>query len=180
MSEQKQDEEWRSPLGIDIRYTEPEDAPHLKRWLLDSEVSRWFPMADEMEIDDAVNRWIGFCRYRCSLTAVKDELPVGLITLYLQPYKKLAHQCEFGIIVAPECRGQKVGSEMLTNAIHLAKVKFKIELLHLQVYEGNPAMRLYTRFGFREFGKQTQWIKENPGEHPPEFTGRIFMEKYLT
>jgi RimJ/RimL family protein N-acetyltransferase len=180
MAEEKKDEEWHSPLGIDIRYTEPEDAPHLRQWLLDPEVSRWFPMVDEMEIDDAVNRWIGFCRYRCSLTAVKDGLPVGLITLYLQPYKKLAHQCEFGIIVSPDHRGQKVGSEMLTNAIHLAKVKFKIELLHLQVYQGNPALRLYSRFGFKEFGRQTQWIKENPGESPPEFTGRIFMEKYLT
>lgn len=179
MSEEMKEEQWRSPLKIDIRYTEPDDAPHLKRWLLDPEISRWFPMADEVEIDDAVNRWIGFYRYRCSLTALKDGLPVGLTTLYLQPYKKLAHQCEMGIIVAPEYRGQKVGSELLMNAMHLGKSKFQIELLHLQVYEGNPAERLYKRFGFVEFGKQSGWIKENPGEQPSKYTGRIFMEKYL-
>lgn len=179
MSSERKEEEWRSPLNIQIRFTEPDDVKYLKEWLTDPDVNRWFPMEDELEIDDAANRWIGFCRYKCSLTALKDGVPVGLLTLYLQPYKKLAHQCEFGIIVSPEHRGQKVGSELLTNGIHLAKNKFKIELLHLQVYDGNPAMRLYSRFGFTEFGKQTKWIKENPGEEPPEYTARVFMEKYL-
>lgn len=165
----------RSPLNIDIRYTEPGDAKFLKEWLLDPEVSRWFPMADEVEIDDAVNRWIGFYRYRCSLTAVYQGNPVALSTLYLQPYKKLAHQCEFGIIVAPDFRGNKIGTEILNNLIYLAKEKFGIELLHLQVYEGNPATRLYERMGFKEFGKQTSWIKEKEGH----YTGRVFMEKFI-
>lgn len=165
----------RSPLNIDIRYTELEDGKFLKQWLLDPDVSRWFPMADEVEIDDAVNRWIGFYRYRCSLTAVANGVPVGLGTLYLQPYRKLAHQCEFGIIVGPEYRGQKVGSEIINNLIHLGKEKFKIELLHLQVYEGNPAIRLYERFGFKEYGFQKEWIKENDGT----YVGRVFMERSL-
>ena len=165
----------RSPLNIDIRYTENADGAYLKKWLMDPTVQRWFPMNDEVEIDDAVVRWIGFARYRCSLTALHKGTPVGIITLYLQPYKKLAHQAEFGIIVDPQYRGKMVGSEMLNNLIYLAKEKFKIELLHLQVYEENPAVRLYQRFGFKEFGRQTHWIKENDGQP----TGRIFMERFI-
>lgn len=175
MSDTQNKEPLRSPLNIDIRYTVAEDAQHLKRWLLDRDVARWFPMADEVEIDDAVNRWVGFYRYRCSLTAVYQGTPVALSTLYLQPYRKLAHQCEFGIIVAPEFRGKMIGTEILNNLMHLAKEKFKIELLHLQVYEGNPATRLYERLGFKEFGYQKQWIKESDGS----YTGRLFMERYL-
>ncbi|MCB1112818.1 MAG: GNAT family N-acetyltransferase [Chlamydiales bacterium] len=175
MTKKHTDEPQRSSLGVDIRYTEQGDADHLKQWLLDPSVNRWFPMLDEVEIDDAVMRWIGFHRYRCSLTATLNGKPVGLITLYLQPYKKLAHQCEFGIIVSPDHRGKKVGSELLSNLIHLAKTKFRIELLHLQVYADNPAIRLYKRFGFKEFGRQEKWIKETNGE----YTARVFMEREI-
>lgn len=158
---------------LDIRYTEPTDAPYLKEWFLDPSVARWFPMSDLIEIDDAVNRWIGFYRYRCSLTAVLDGVPCGIATLYLQPYKKLAHQCEFGIIVAPAHRNKGIGGDLIKNLTHLAKNYFHIELLHLQVYANNPAIRLYERCGFVKFGYQAQWIKEADGS----YTGRTFMEK---
>lgn len=160
---------------IEIRYSDLSDGRFLKEWLLDPTVARWFPMDDPVEIDDAVQRWIGFSRYKCSLTAVKDGVPCGLSTLYLQPYRKLAHQSEFGIIVAPGMRGQGIGTELLKNLIHLAKDQFRIELLHLQVYSENPAIHLYSRFGFKEFGNQPRWIKERDGT----YTGRTFMEKLL-
>lgn len=166
------DKETNPPAGLDIRYTEVGDAPFLKEWLLDPEVRHWFPMADTVEIEDAVNRWIAFYRYRCSLTATVNGTPCGIATLYLQPYRKLAHQCEFGIIVGPGYRDQGVGSDLIKNLMHLAKNQFNIELLHLQVYAKNPAIKLYERFGFREFGRQTHWIKEGP----ETYVGRIFME----
>lgn len=168
-------EENKTVPGLEIRYTELSDGKYLNEWLHEPGILRWFPMADDVEIDDAVARWVGFARYKCSLTAVKDGIPCGLCTLYLQPYRKLAHQCEFGIIVDDNYRGQGVGSQLLDHIIQLSKENFKIELLHLQVYSGNPAIRLYERYGFTEFGCQTQWIKEADGE----YVGRVFMEKYL-
>lgn len=165
--------------GFDIRYTEPSDGKYLKEWLLDPTVGRWFPMADELEVEDATGRWVGFCRYKCSLTATINGIPVGLATLYLQPYKKIAHQCEFGIIVAGEHRGNGIGSALIKNLMHLAKTQFNIELLHLQVYEGNPATRLYEKFDFKSFGVQTHWIKEKDADGNPFYVGRRFMEKYL-
>lgn len=161
--------------GLEIRYTEAGDAKYLKEWLMDPSIGRWFPMADEVEVDDAVVRWIGFHRYKCSLTAVLNGVPCGLITLYLQPYRKLAHQCEFGIIVGSQYRNMGVGTQLIKNAAHLAKEVFRIELLHLQVYADNPAKNLYERCGFVEFGHQAQWIKESSGE----YVGRTFMEKLL-
>jgi RimJ/RimL family protein N-acetyltransferase len=163
------------PAELDMRFTEVGDAPFLRDWLMDESNARWFPMDDPVEIDDAVSRWIGFYRYRCSLTATLNGVPCGLATLYLQPYRKLAHQCEFGIIVAPEHRNKGIGSDLMKNIIHLAKSEFKIELLHLQVYAKNPAVHLYERFGFKEFGNQKEWIKERDGT----FVGRLFMEKNI-
>lgn len=168
---------------FDIRFTQLEEAPHMKRWLMDPSVNRWFPMDGELEIEDAVARWISFYRYKCSLTALIEGEPCGLATLYLQPYRKLAHQCEFGVLVAPEWRNKGIGSHLINSLMHLAKKRFKIELLHLQVYAGNPAIRLYQRFGFREFGRQTHWLKEQhqdaQGHEETEFVGRLFMERFL-
>lgn len=160
---------------LEIRYTELSDAQYLRDWLKEPAVWRWFPMFDEVEIEDAVQRWIGFARYKCSLTAVMDGQPCGIVTLYLQPYRKLAHQCEFGIIVGNGHRGIGVGGELIKNCIHLAKTFFNIELLHLQVYDENPAMHLYQRWGFKEFGRQSHWIKEAPGD----YRARVFMEKFI-
>jgi putative acetyltransferase len=160
---------------IELRYTEADDGKYLKDWLSDPEVGRWFPMQDAPEIDHAVSCWIGFYRYKCSLTAVYKGVPCGLATLYLQPYRKLSRQCEFGIIISSKFRGQGVGSMLLKNLMHLAKNYFHIELLHLQVYAENPAVRLYRRFGFREYGRQTHWIKESDEGH----RARVFMETML-
>lgn len=167
--------ESKSPEGLDMRYTELSDAKYLRDWLKEPGVLRWFPMYDDVEIEDAVGRWIGFARYRCSLTALMNGEPCGITTLYLQPYRKLAHQCEFGIIVGEGYRNQGVGGELIKNLINLAKNYFHIELLHLQVYAENPAMHLYDRWGFKEFGRQTHWIKEAPGD----YRARVFMERFI-
>ena len=54
--------------GLTIRYTVPQDAEWLRKWLLDPSVRDAFPMASEVEVDDAVRRWISFSRIRSSLT----------------------------------------------------------------------------------------------------------------
>ncbi|MFA6916160.1 MAG: GNAT family N-acetyltransferase [Parachlamydiales bacterium] len=165
--------------GLEIRLTTLEDGAYLKEWLGDPAVVRWFPMSDTVEVDDATMRWISFARYHCSVTAVVDGKPAGLATLYLQPYRNLAHQCEFGIIVSPEMRDKGVGSHLLNSLMYLAKERFKIEVLHLQVYADNPAIRLYRRFGFVEFGRQTHWVKSMQPEGNVEYIGRVFMERFL-
>jgi RimJ/RimL family protein N-acetyltransferase len=161
--------------GLTVRYTQPEDAEYLKKWLCDPEVRHWFPMDSEAEIEDAVRRWISFYRIKSSLTAEIDNVPCGIGTLYVQAYRKLAHQSEFGIIVAGGMRNKGIGSFLIKSLMRLAKEQFRLELLHLQVYAENPAIRLYKRLGFREFGRQTHWIKEDDRR----YVGRIFMERFL-
>jgi RimJ/RimL family protein N-acetyltransferase len=161
--------------GLEIRFTEESDETFMRDWFRNEEVRRWFPMKEEAEIDDSVKRWVGFYKFKCSLTAVKNGVPCGISTLYLQPYRQLAHQCEFGIVMNNDYRGQGIGTILLNSLIHMAKNRFRIELIHLQVYEGNPAIGLYKKFGFQEFGRQDHWLKKGPGQ----YDGRIFMEKYL-
>ncbi len=161
--------------GLRIRYTEEADTSSMRTWMDDPNTVRWFPMMEPQEIEDSVTRWVGFYKYKCSLTATVDGEAVGIATLFLQPYKKIAHQCEFGIVCSPQFQGKGVGSALINSLLHLAKERFRIELIHCTVYPDNPAIRLYERFGFEEFGRQEHWLKEKDGR----YTGRVFMQRYL-
>jgi putative acetyltransferase len=160
---------------IEIRPAVPEEGTYLNKWLTDPSILRWFPMTDAREIDDAVRIWMGYSKFQACFTAYVDGIPVGMSTLYLQPYQKFAHQCLFAIIVDEKYRNQGVGKALLEHMIEAAKNQFKIEILHLEVYEGNPAIRLYERMGFREFGRQPKFIKIEK-----EYIDKIMMQKDLT
>ncbi|NGX61072.1 MAG: hypothetical protein K940chlam9_00552 [Chlamydiae bacterium] len=173
MNEEKK-EPFPEVPGLELRYTLEEDAPHLKAWLEEPGVLEGFPMADPREIDDSVRHWISFSKYKSSLTAKMDGEPVGLATLCLMPYRKIAHQCLVSIVVSEKARGKGVGTILLNNLIHLAKNSFGIEVLYLEVYEGNRAVSLYHRFGFKECGFQKHFMKEDG-----EYIGKIVMERVL-
>ncbi len=159
---------------IEIRPAVPEEAPYLTRWLTDPTILRWFPMTDAREIDDSVRIWLGYSKFQSCFTAYIEGIPVGMSILYLQPYQKFAHQCLFAIIVDEKHRNQGVGKALMEHMMKAAKNQFHIEVLHLEVYAGNPAMRLYERMGFKEFGRQPKFIKI--GE---EYIDKIMMQKEL-
>lgn len=172
--EKKKKDELPNIPGLEIRYTLPEDIDPLREWLQEPEVLKGFPMADPSEIEDSVKHWIGFSKYRSSLTAVHNGKACGIATLCLMPYRKLAHQCLLSIIVSKEMRGKGVGTLLMNNIMHLAKTYFRIEVIYLEVYEGNRAISLYKRFGFYEIGYQKYFMKEHG-----EYIGKVIMERVL-
>src|ERR1700722_2666008 len=120
--------------GLTIRYTREDDGELLKKWLLEPGVLKGFPMINEQEVEDSVKHWIGFYKYKCSLTAEMNGVPCGLATLNLMPYKKLAHQCLISIIVGEAFRNKGIGTFLMNNLLHLAKKYFHLEVLYLEVY----------------------------------------------
>jgi ribosomal protein S18 acetylase RimI-like enzyme len=159
---------------VELRYTVEEDALHLKKWLMEPDVLPGFPMHTEVEVDDSVKHWISFYRLKSSLTAMIDDEPVGLATLCLMPYEKIKHQALVSIIVTEKVRGKGVGTVLLNNLIHLAKNYFSLEYLYLEVYEGNRAISLYQRFGFKEVGRQPHFMKEGD-----RYVSKIIMERKI-
>jgi len=161
-------------MDLQIRLSTPEDGELLKKSLQSPDVLRYFPMYDIREIEDSVRVWEIFCEKGASLTAVVDGVDCGIAFLNLQVYKKFAHQCLITIIVDEGYRNRGVGTALLTELCKLAKEKFHLEMLHLEVYATNPAINLYKRVGFKEFGTQQKFIKENG-----KYIGKTLMEKYL-
>lgn len=159
---------------ISIREAKSDDEPLLVKWLSQEGVLKWFPLTDIREIEDAAKIWMSYSKQKAVLTAEYDGVACGIANLYIQPFKKLAHQCLLAIIVDENFRGKGVGTKLLEALETLAREHFGIQILHLEVYEENPAMNLYKRLGFEEFGKQKRFIKEESG-----YRSKIFMQKRL-
>jgi GNAT superfamily N-acetyltransferase len=159
---------------ITIRLTRSHEDMYLKKWLSEPMTLRWFPMSDEREIDDAVRFYMVFAAMGACLTAEWLGIPCGMANLYISSFKKLSHQCLFSIIVGNDYRNKGVGSALIDELEKLAKEKFQIEFLHLEVYDGNPAYRLYKRKGFVEYGKQSRFINEDG-----VFIDKILMQKKI-
>ena len=159
---------------IEIRYKQPDDAPYIKSWFT-RDILPWFPCQEDAEIDDTIKMMIHFAKWKCVLTAVHNGTPCGVVILYLHAYKKIAHQCLMGILVSEEMRNKGVGTKMIERAMQIGKEQFKLDFIYIEVFEGNPALSLYRRLGFRETGYYKHWLKEDDGN----YRGKITMEKEL-
>lgn len=128
-------------------------------------------MYNDAEIQDAANYWISFAEKKALLVAEYEGIPCGLVNLYLQSSKKLAHHALLAIIVSEKLRGKGVGTALLEGIKQRAKETFRMEMLLLEVYDKNPAIRLYERCGFRKYGFQKQFIRE-----PNQYVGKHLMQ----
>jgi len=159
---------------LDIRYTYVTDTPYLRDWLRNPQVQTWFPVSEERELEDAIQCWIGFSRYSSSLTATLSGVPCGIGTLFLMPYRKVAHHCVFKLVVDPKHQHKGIGTSLLKNLKHLAKNYFHLDLIHIEVFEGNPFIDLLQKFDFHEFARQERFIKDKEG-----YKARILFECFL-
>lgn len=161
-------------MKVSIEKSTIKDAQLFERLLLEPDVLEFFPMWGIKEIKDSVRVWEMYCKKETSLTSYVDGKACGLAYLNIQVYKKFSHQCLLTIIVDKNYRNQGVGTKLIEEVILLGKKKFGIELLHLEVYEGNPAINLYKRLGFEEFGIHRKWLKDNG-----KYIGKIFMQRSI-
>lgn len=145
--------------GFDLRYTVIEDSEVLKGWLEERETLKWFPQSSEGELGVMIQNWIGFSRFKASLTAIYKNQPIGIGTLFLMPYRKVAHMAMVYLIVAPEYRRRGVGLSLVKNLRHLAKTRFRLESLFAEYYEGCPGIPLLQKAGFSTVTVQPGFAK---------------------
>jgi len=160
---------------LSIRFGRKEDEPSLVNFFSEPGVLRWFPMCNQPEVQDSARVWFTYAPTKAVLTAVWDGIVCGTAVLYISPYQKTKHQCLFAIIVDQKYRGKGVGSRLLEELLHQAKARFSISLIHLEVYRGNPALSLYKRLGFTEYGCHKNYLKEADGT----YLDKILMQKTL-
>ncbi|KPK33548.1 MAG: hypothetical protein AMS24_00715 [Chlamydiae bacterium SM23_39] len=159
---------------LDIRYSFLSDGQYLRKWLKNEEDMRWYPVTDIKEMEDMAANWIGFSKFRASLTSVLKNEVCGIGTLFLMPYKKVAHQCMFYMIVGQEFRRRGIGSSLLKNIINLAKNYFHLESIYAEIFEKAPIIRLIEKLEFVPIVYQDKYVKQNG-----EYVGRVLYQKFL-
>lgn len=145
---------------LDIRYSELSDEPFLLKWLLDPSIAMWYPPSNESELKAFVTNWIGFSRFKCSLTAIHNNEISGIGTLFLMPYKKVSHHCLFYLIVDPLKTKNGIGSSLLKNILNLAQNYFRLESISAEVFEGCPIINLLKNFSFNVYATQEKYVKD--------------------
>jgi len=149
---------------VTFRKTDKKDLPLFAEWLLQKGVLVGFLMSDKKEVEDAVRLWNYYIDKGLSITALYKNKPAGAANLYLHDVEKMSHQALFVIIVDEKLRGKGIGTLLLKEIMRLGK-KRGVELLHLEVYDKNPAVRLYKRLGFKQFGRHARYLKDDQGNY---------------
>ncbi len=148
------------PPGYDLRFSETEDLKPLRQWLGEPGMLHWFPMSPGKELEEGSQGWIGFARINASLTATIDDEPCAIGTLFLMPYRKVAHECLVKMIVAPKWQHKGIGTSLLKNLLHLAKSRFGQEIAYFEIVEGNPLAELLEKMGFTLAARQEGFFKD--------------------
>lgn len=157
----------------DIRYSEMEDLSYLEQWFSLPDACDDYPFG-YAEKEDALKNWIGFSRFKASLTGEIAGKPCAIGTLFLMPYKKVAHHCSFQLIVAPEHRRKGVGTSMVRNLLNLAKTRFNLESVHVEIFEPSQLLSILRQLNFESFAEQNDYIKIDHLGRP-----RILLEHYF-
>jgi RimJ/RimL family protein N-acetyltransferase len=146
------------PESFDIRYSELADLSFLQSWFEGEDACDPFPF-DPEEKEMALKNWIGFAKYKASLTGTLDGKPCAIGTLFLMPYRKVAHHCSFYLIVDPEHRRKEIGTSMVRNLLNLAKNRFKLESVHVEIYFPTPLFSILKKTGFHLIATQENFVK---------------------
>ena len=145
---------------FDIRYTEKADEQALLSWFSEEGELFHYPISEKREIAPFTRNWVAFSRFRAGLTAVSSQgTPLGMATLYLMPYRKLAHKTLFYVMVDPSFRRKGIGFSLVKNIVHLAQTKFSLESVYCEVFEGSCILPLLHQQSFSCFVEQNRYLK---------------------
>lgn len=144
--------------GFDIRYSTLDDLPYLQQWFREASSSDAYPFGI-LEKEEALKNWIGFSKFKASLTGTIDDVPCAIGTLFLMPYRKVAHHCSFYLIVDPKYRRKGIGTAMLRNLLHLAKDRFRLESVHVEIFEPSALLPLLQKLHFALFARQENFVR---------------------
>lgn len=158
-------------LTITIRRATPDDAPALVRIFSGPRALAGTLQIPYTSEEARRKRIVEAPEGTYPLVAVVEDEVVGQLTLHTNPTRaRRRHAGALGIAVRDDWQGQGVGTALMAACIDLADNWLNLTRLELEVYVDNePAIRLYTKFGFEIEGTLRRCAFRN-GEYVDNYT----------
>jgi len=100
----------------------------------------------------------------CFLVAAEGDRIVGWISVTREAHPVVRHVATFGMAVAADRRGRRIGTAMLVEGLRWAR-SVGVDKVELSVYPDNrAALTLYRRFGFVEEGRLRRHSRKSYGD----------------
>ena len=107
------------------------------------------------------------------LVAEYDGKVLGAATVEKETMPLIVHRASFGIMLKKEIRGEGVGEELTKAILREAKRFLGVKMVTLNAFEENvPAVNLYKKLGFRQFGRLEKGLN-----HFGKLKTELFMVK---
>jgi len=103
----------------------------------------------------------------------------GYIHAIPHSQSKRRHVAVFGMIVKKEYRGMGIGTGLLKSMMDWAQDDSSIKAIQGWMVDGNPAWKLYQRFGFVEVGRLPNAVILKPSEISEDKSGneeKLFVD----
>jgi RimJ/RimL family protein N-acetyltransferase len=162
----------RTGETITIRSAQPDDAAALLNYIraVAAETEFFVREPDEFpSTEEQERQWVQdrFDRPGWSiLVAEASGTIIGNVSFENGAHRRVAHRGTVGISVAKPWRGKGIGTALLQTLIEWAEANPLIEKLSLAVFANNKtAIRLYSKLGFIEEGRQPKEMKLGPGQY---------------
>ena len=143
---------FRQPIESDLEWL-------IKEWSSVDNVEKIhsFSHANAKEVKSSAEHCLS--RPEMVIVVEMDSKPVGLAQLDVDIFKKCSHNAFFCILVTKEYRNKGIGATLCKQLIELARSKFNVKMLYLEVMKGNPAIHLYNRLGFIQCGCEPRFLR---------------------
>ena len=103
---------------------------------------------------------------------------VGFLVFTRNSMKRLNHTGLFGMGILEDYCNQGVGTKLLSQLIHWAKIQEGIEKICLGVFSTNErAIKVYEKIGFKEEGREKRQFKFEDGRYADNVLMALYINK---
>ena len=137
-----------------LRPLEEKDLAWVAEERNDQECRKWFRQSDLLSLKQQ-SLWFNTTDMKSYVVVDDDGHNVGVVSL--SHIDNIARKCEFSIMIIPKYRHKGFGRTALWELLLHAFNDLNMVQVYSDVFEHNPALASYLRWGFKSYGILPNW-----------------------